>query len=200
MYKTSMRYMRRLYGWVIHWSATPHAVSALFVIAFAESSFFPIPPDVLLIAMVIAVPAKAMWYAFVCSVGSVLGGMAGYGIGWGLWEAVDSIFIGHIFSQAVFDKVVQAYNDNAFLTVLTAAFTPIPYKVITIAAGVSKINFLTLVVASVIGRSARFFLVAGLLSYFGAVMKEKIEKYFDWLALAFFALLIVGFLVIKYVI
>lgn len=198
MYKSSMQLMRRLYNWVIHWSATPHAIGALFLIAFAESSFFPIPPDVLLIAMVIAVPARAMWYALICSVGSVLGGMAGYGIGWGLWELVDSIFIGHIFSQALFDKVVQAYNDHAFLTVLTAAFTPIPYKVITIAAGVSKISFLTLVIASAIGRSARFFMVAGLLYYFGPVMKDKIEKYFDWLALAFFALLITGFLAVKY--
>lgn len=193
-----MQLTRRLYNWVIHWSATRHAISALFLIAFAESSFFPIPPDVLLIAMVIAVPARAMWYALICSIGSVLGGMAGYGIGWGLWELVDSIFIGHIFSQTLFDKVVQAYNDHAFLTVLTAAFTPIPYKVITIAAGVSKISFLTLIIASAIGRSARFFMVAGFLYYFGPVMKEKIEKYFDWLALTFFALLIAGFLAVKY--
>ncbi len=195
-----MKLMRRLYDWVLHWSATPHAVSALFLLAFAESSFFPIPPDVLLIAMVIAVPASAVWYAFVCSAGSVLGGMAGYAIGWGIWEVVDSIFIGHIFSQEVFDRVVRAYQENAFITVLTAAFTPIPYKVITIAAGVSRINFLTLVIASVIGRSSRFFLVAGLLYYFGAVMKEKIEKYFDWFALAFFALLIAGFLAVNYLI
>jgi len=200
MYRTPMKLMRRLYDWVLHWSATPYAVPALFLIAFAESSFFPIPPDVLLIAMVIAVPLNAMWYAFICSVGSVLGGMAGYGIGWGIWEAVDSIFIGHLFSQEVFDKVVNAYNENAFITVLTAAFTPIPYKVITIAAGVSKINFLTLVIASVIGRSARFFIVAGLLYYFGSIMKEKIEKYFDWFALAFFALIIAGFIVVKYLI
>lgn len=195
-----MKFIRRLYDWVLHWSSTPHAVSALFLIAFAESSFFPIPPDVLLITMVIVVPANAVWYAFVCSAGSVLGGMAGYAIGWGIWEAVDNIFIGHIFSQEVFDRVVRAYQDNAFLTVLTAAFTPIPYKVITIAAGVSKISFLTLVIASVIGRSSRFFLVAALLYSFGPMMKEKIEKYFDWFALAFFALLIAGFLVVKYVI
>src|SRR4030066_2277783 len=100
MYKSPLQPPRRLYNWVIHWSATPHAVGALFLIAFAESSFFPIPPDVLLIAMVIAVPARAMLYAFVCSVGSVLGGMAGYAIGWGMWEMVEWIFIGHTFSQA----------------------------------------------------------------------------------------------------
>lgn len=149
-------------------------------------------------AMVIAVPANAVWYAFVSSTGSVLGGMAGYGIGWGIWEAVDSIFIGHIFSQEVFDKVVRAYQENAFITVLTAAFTPIPYKAITITAGVTKISFLTLVIASMIGRSSRFFIVAGLLYYFGPMVKEKIEKYFDWFALAFFSLLIGGFLVVKY--
>lgn len=193
-----MRLMRRLYDWVLHWASTPHAVPALFLIAFAESSFFLVPPDVLLIAMVIAVPASALWYAFICSVGSVLGGMAGYAIGWGIWEAVDTIFIGHIFSQEVFDKVVTAYQENAFIAVLTAAFTPIPYKVFTIAAGVTKISFLTLVLASAIGRSSRFFLVAGLLYYFGPMMKEKVEKYFDWFALAFFALLIAGFLAVKY--
>lgn len=200
MYKSSMRLMRRLYDWVLHWASTPHAVSALFLIAFAESSFFPVPPDVLLIAMVIAVPASALWYALVCSVGSVLGGMAGYAIGWGIWEAVATLFIGHIFSQEVFDKVVMTYQENAFIAVLTAAFTPIPYKVFTIAAGVTKINFLTLVIASVIGRSSRFFLVAILLYYFGPMMKEKIEKYFDWFALAFFTLLIAGFLAVKYLI
>ena len=195
-----MKLMRRLYNWVLHWSATPYAVPALFLIAFAESSFFPVPPDVLLIAMVMSVPVSAMWYAFVCSAGSVLGGMAGYAIGWGIWEIVAGFFIGHIFSQEVFDKVVKAYQGHAFITVLTAAFTPIPYKVITIAAGVTKISFLTLVIASLIGRSSRFFLVAGLLRYFGSAMKEKVEKYFDWFALAFFALLILGFLVVKYLI
>ena len=192
--------MKRLYDWVLHWSATPHAVPALFLIAFAESSFFPVPPDVLLIAMVIVVPANAMWFALVCSAGSVLGGMAGYAIGWGLWEAVQGIFIGHVFSREVFERVVHAYQDNAFITVLTAAFTPIPFKVITIAAGVSRISFFTLVIASLIGRSTRFFLVAGLLYYFGEAMKDKIEKYFDWFALTFFALLIAGFLVVKYLI
>jgi membrane protein YqaA with SNARE-associated domain len=193
-----MAWMRRLYDWVIHWASTPKAVPALFLIAFAESSFFPIPPDVLLIAMVLSVPTRAFRYAFICSLGSVLGGMAGYGIGWGLWEVVDTFFLTYVFSQELFDKVVQAYQNKAFLVVLTAAFTPIPYKIITIAAGVTKINFLTLVLASAIGRSSRFFLVAGLLRYFGPVMKEKIEKYFDWLALAFFALLIGGFLLVKY--
>lgn len=171
--------MLRLHDWVLHWSSSPHAITALFLLAFAESSFFPIPPDVLLIAMVLAVPARAMGYAFVCSVGSVLGAMAGYAIGRGMCEAVAGIFVGHFFSQEVFDKVVRAYQENAFITVLTAAFTPIPYKLITIAAGVARINFFTLVIASVIGRSSRFFLVAGFISYFGPVMKEKIEKYFD---------------------
>jgi len=198
MYRNSMQLMRRLYSWVLHWASTPHAVTALFSIAFAEASFFPVPPDVLLIAMVIAVPTRAMVYALICSAGSVLGGMAGYVIGWGIWEAVATIFIGHLFSQEAFDRVVAAYQENAFIAILTAAFTPIPYKVFTIAAGVTKVDFLTLVVASIIGRSSRFFLVATLLYYFGPIMKEKIERYFDWFALAFFALLIAGFLVVKY--
>lgn len=199
MSRISIPFIRRLYDWVLHWASTTHAVSALFFIAFAESSFFPVPPDVLLIAMVLSVPSRAFWFATVSSIGSVLGGIAGYFIGWGIWEAVDTLFIGHLFSQEAFDKIVAAYQGNAFVTVLAAAFTPIPYKVITIAAGVTRISLLTLVIASLIGRSSRFFLIAGLLYYFGPAMRKQIEKYFDWLTLILFILLFASFILIKYV-
>ena len=171
---------------------------ALFVIAFAEASFFPIPPDVLLLALCVGAAKKSFRFALICSAGSVLGGMAGYLIGYGAWHAVEGLFIPYVFSQALFDKVQILYQQNAFLSLLTAAFTPIPYKVFTIAAGVFEVNFLTLVSASIIGRSARFFLVAGILYHFGPPVKALIEKYFNWFAWALLALGVAGFVALKF--
>ncbi len=198
-YRYPSHLLRRLYDWTVGWAQRPGSSIALFVLAFAESSFFPIPPDVLLIALCVGQPKRSLRFALICSVGSVLGGCFGYLIGWGVWEAVKGLFIPYVFSQATFDKVVDLYTTNAFWTVFTAAFTPIPYKVITIAAGVCRISFATLVVGSVIGRSLRFFLVAALLRLFGAPMKRFIEKHFDWLSALFTALLIGGFILVKYV-
>ncbi|MBI3186142.1 MAG: DedA family protein [Myxococcales bacterium] len=196
-YRYPQRLLRRLYDWTVAWAERPGGAIALFVLAFVESSFFPIPPDVLLIALCVGKPKGALKFATICSVGSVLGGCFGYYIGWGLWEALRGVFIPHVFSQAAFDQVVELYRDNAFLTVFTAAFTPIPYKVITIAAGVCRIPFSTLVAGSAIGRSLRFFLVAGALWLFGAKVKRLIEKHFDWLSVVFTVLLVGGFVAIK---
>lgn len=197
-YRVPQHWLRRLYRWTISWADTPYGGIALFLIAFAESSFFPIPPDVLLIALCVGSQAKAFRFAAICGAGSVLGGMAGYAIGWGLWGTMHGVFIPHVFSQEVFDKVVKLYEQNAFWTVFTAAFTPIPYKVITIAAGVCQINFGALVLGSLLGRNMRFFLVAGSLYFFGARMKIFIEKYFDILSVIFTALLVGSFVVLKY--
>ena len=190
--------IRRLYNWTVGWAERPGSSWALFFIAFAESSFFPIPPDVLLIALCVGASKKSFRFALICSVGSVLGGMFGYLIGYGAWHAVKDLFIPYVFSQAIFDKVQVLYQQNAFLSVLTAAFTPIPYKVFTVAAGVFEVNFLTLVSASILGRSARFFLVGGILFYFGPQMKTLLEKYFDWFAWGLLALGIAGFVALKY--
>ena len=190
--------VRRLYDWTIGWAERPGSSRALFFIAFAESSFFPIPPDVLLIALCVGAAKRSFRFALICSMGSVLGGMFGYLIGYGAWQTVKGLFIPYVFSQAIFDKVQVLYQQNAFLSVLTAAFTPIPYKVFTVAAGVFEVNFLTLVSASVLGRSARFFLVGGILFYFGPPVKVLIEKYFDWFAWALLALGIGGFVALKF--
>lgn len=190
--------LRRLYAWVLHWAHTPYGIPALFAIAFAEASFFPIPPDVLLMALVLGKPAHWKRMAAVCMLGSVLGGLAGYAIGWGLWEAVHGFFLTYVFSPEVFDKVVARYEANAFLTVFTAAFTPIPFKVITIAAGVGHISIPALILGSVAGRGGRFFLVAGLLGRYGAPMKAFIDRYFEILTLVFMALLIGSFAAVKY--
>jgi membrane protein YqaA with SNARE-associated domain len=192
--------LRRWYDWVLHWAETPYGVLALAVLAFTESSIFPIPPDVLLIALTLSIPANGLWYATVCSVASVLGGMLGYVIGWLFWEAVKGFFLTYVFSAAVFDQVGAYYADNAFLYIFTAAFTPIPYKVFTIAAGVwhDRVSFTTLVLASAIGRPLRFFLVAGLIQVFGNPIKRFIDKYFDLCSLAFVGLLVLGFIVVKW--
>ena len=209
--------IRRLYDWVLHWAETPYGAWALFLLAFAESSFFPIPPDVLLIALAIAIPVRSFRYALIATVGSLLGGMAGYGIGWGLWSALGTpmdavstqatppitggaLLFSFVpgFKPEVFLKVREYYDQHALETVFAAAFTPIPYKVITITAGVCKINFAMFVIASTLGRAGRFFLVAALIRIFGKKIHHFIDKYFNLLTILFGILLIGGFAVISY--
>ncbi len=191
-------YIRRLYDWTIHWAETPHSIWALFILAFCESSFFPIPPDVLLIALAVVIPCKSFKYALVCSVGSISGGCFGYFIGYQFFEYVGSLIISFYNITDVFNTVSTQYQDNAFSAIAVAGFTPIPYKVFTIAAGVCKVNIVTLILASALGRSARFFMVAGLFYLFGPKIKIFIEKYFNILSIVFVILLISGFVAIKY--
>ncbi len=193
-------WLRRMYNWVLHWAYTPYALPALFLISFAEASFFPIPPDVLLIALVLGKPRGWVRIAAVCTAGSLLGAVAGYAIGWGLWAAVDQFFFAYVFSPEVFQGMVAKYDANGFLTVFTAAFTPIPFKVITIAAGVAQISLVSLVAGSLLGRAMRFFLVAGLLARFGEPMKAVMDKYFELLTIVFTILLIGSFVLIKYLV
>jgi membrane protein YqaA with SNARE-associated domain len=192
--------VRRLYDWVLHWAYTPYAIPALFLLSFAESSFFPIPPDVLLIALCIGNVKRGYTYATWCSVASVLGGIAGYGIGMFLWEieAVSGFFLTYAFDQATFDAVGRYYKEYDFWIVFIAAFTPIPYKAITITAGVFATNFPMFVIASVIGRSARFFLVAWLFRRFGPPIKDFIERRFGLVTVVGTAMLIGGFVALKY--
>ncbi len=177
----------------------PSALISIFLLSFAESSFFPIPPDVLLIAIAIARPKISFKAALWCSVGSILGGVAGYGIGYGLMETVGYPIVDFYNAQDVWQKVVDTYNGEIGLWFLAgAAFTPIPYKISTIAAGATQMDFVPFVLISAIGRSARFFLVAGVLYFVGPKAKEYIDKYFDKLSIAFLILLVLGFVAIKY--
>jgi len=191
-------WIRRLYDWTLHWAETPYGAPALFALAFAESSFFPVPPDVLLIALCLGLPARSLWFALVCTVGSVLGGMAGYLIGWAVWDEVSGFFFRYVFSQEIFNLVGQKYDAHAFWAVFTAGFTPIPYKVFTIAAGVLHIDFVAFLVASITGRAGRFFLVAGLIRLFGPPVRVFIDKYFNLLSVVFVILLAAGFAVVKW--
>lgn len=200
---------RLLYDWTLAWAYRPSAAVALFILSFAESSFFPIPPDVLLMPLVLGNRRKWLRYASVCSLASVLGAIAGFLIGWLAWEGgVSTLFYEYVpgFTPQVFNRVSKMYEDYNFWIVFTAGFTPIPFKVITITAGVFGTGeqvanpaafFAMFLVAAIISRSARFFLVASLMRLFGPKITPFIEKYFNWLALLFTALLIGGFVVIK---
>jgi membrane protein YqaA with SNARE-associated domain len=192
------RLIRRMYGWVISWAEKPQAEKALGGIAVAESSFFPIPPDPLLITMVLARPKKYLRFALICTLGSVFGGMLGYLIGVGLFETVGQWIIDTYHLQEDFITVGELYAGSAFLALFTAAFTPIPYKLFAIAAGVFTISFPVFVIASILGRGGRFFLVAFLMHHFGKRYKDKIEKYVDVLSVAFVALIILGVLAVRF--
>jgi len=196
--KAPLVWFRKMYGWTIHWSKTKNAPYALFGIAFIESSFFPIPPDVLLIAMVVAQRKKWLLNAAICTAGSVLGALFGYFIGRVLFETAGKLIVDSYHLEAVVAMIGRKYQENAFLTIFTAAFTPIPYKAITITAGLFRISLPVLIIASIIGRAGRFFLVAGALRIFGERIQNSIEKYFDIFSIVFVILLAGGFLLLKY--
>lgn len=192
-----MSYLKRLYKWVLHWADTPYGSPALFVLAVAESSFFPIPPDVLLMALCLSISKKSFKYAALCTAGSVIGGAIGYVIGMEFWELGKDILFKYI-DPAGFEAVKGSFEQHGALYVFVAGFTPIPYKVFTISAGFFGVNFPVFVLASVASRGARFFLVAGFIYLFGPPIKEFIDKYFNILTIAFTVLLIGGFLLLKY--
>jgi membrane protein YqaA with SNARE-associated domain len=183
--KQDMRLIKKIYNWVLSWAETKYALPALFFLALAESSFFPIPPDVLLIALALAKPEKSLWYATVCTAGSVVGALLGYVIGFAFWQALGEYFFLYIpgFTEELFNKVCLSYEKNSVFIIFTAAFTPIPYKVFTVTAGVSKISVLPFIVASIIGRGSRFFFVGLLFKKFGPKAREFIEKYFNLLTI-----------------
>jgi membrane protein YqaA with SNARE-associated domain len=197
-----MKFLRKLYDWVLHWANTPYGPLALLLLALAESSFFPVPPDPLLIALCLGAIKRSWRFAFYASVASLIGGVIGYLIGYGIWESVDSFFFKYIpgFTESLFQKVMINYRNYGFWYVFSAGFTPIPYKVFTIASGVFKLNFFIFLIASALSRSLRFFLVAALFRKFGPGIKSFIDRYFNLLAILFFLLLLGGFLLIKFII
>lgn len=189
-------WLRRMYDWVLGWADRPGGSWALFGIAFAESSFFPIPPDALLIPLVIGRPTRGLWFAMICTAGSVLGAVVGYMIGSFLFASVGQAILDFYGATDHYVALGRMFNENLWLTMGTAGFTPIPFKVFTIAAGAFAVTFVPFVVVSTISRGARFFIVAGLLSLFGVRIREFIEKYFNLLSILFVVLLVGGFLVI----
>jgi membrane protein YqaA with SNARE-associated domain len=195
--------LRSLYLWVLHWADTPYGTPALLAISFAESSFFPIPPDVLQIALSLSKPRRSFYYAVVAGTGSVLGAFLGWFIGYALWTTLGGFFEAYVpgCSAANIDYVGRLYHDNAFLAIVSAALTPIPYKVFTIAAGVfhEYVSLQVLIIASIIGRFGRFFLVGACIYFLGPSVKALLDKYLELAAFVLLALIIAGFVAIKYV-
>jgi membrane protein YqaA with SNARE-associated domain len=191
--------VRRLYDWTVHWAGTRYALPALFVLSFAESSFFPIPPDVLLMAMCFARPRRWPVYALWCTIASVLGGIVGYGIGWGLWEVAGRPIVDFYDGHATMERIRHWYDEFGTIGVLLAAMTPIPYKVFTIASGLFEFSFWSFTGASVVGRGLRFFMVAGLIGYAGERVRPFIERRLELLLAVFAVLLVGGFVAIRFV-
>jgi membrane protein YqaA with SNARE-associated domain len=190
-------WIRQIYDRSLLWVQSPSGVWALFFIAVAESSFFPIPPDVFLMVLCLAAPPKSFRYAAICAAGSVLGGMLGYGLGLGFMDTIGVKILALYGLQDKYELVQNLYRQYDALAVGAAGFTPLPYKLFTITAGAFKINFVTFVLMSLLSRSARFFLVAGFIYKFGAPVRHFIERYFNLLTILFFILLICGFFAVK---
>ena len=190
--------IRALYDWTIALAAHPRAMWALAFVAFIEASVFPIPPDVLMIAMIIAVPHRAFLIAAVATLASVAGGMAGYLIGYGLFDTLGRPVLEFYGKSAYFEEFAQRYNDWGAWVVLIAGVTPFPYKVITILSGVTSLNLAVFLVASLIARALRFFIVAALLWKFGPPIRRFIERRLGLMFTLFMALLLGGFVLVRY--
>ena len=190
-------WIRQIYDRSLLWVQTPYGVWVLFFIAVAESSFFPIPPDVFLMVLCIAIPPKSFRYAAICAAGSVLGGIIGYGLGMGFMDTIGVKILEWYGLHDKYEVVQDLYRQYDALAVGAAGFTPLPYKLFTITAGAFKINFVTFMLVSILSRSARFFLVAAFIYKFGAPVRHFIERYFNLLSILFFILLIGGFLAVK---
>lgn len=191
--------IRRLYDWTLSLAAGPRAPAALGSVSFVESSVFPIPPDILLIPMVIARRDKAWWYALLCTVASVAGGVLGYLIGMFLFEQVAVPILSFYGKMEKFDEFRDVFNHWGWWFVFIAGLTPFPYKVITIASGVAGLSLPVFVVASIVSRGLRFFVVAGLLYLFGPVIKDFIEKRLGLMFTLFVVLLVGGFILLRYI-
>jgi membrane protein YqaA with SNARE-associated domain len=194
--------LKRLYLWVLHWADTPYGTPALATISFAESSFFPIPPDVLQIALSVSKPKRSFYYATVSGTASILGGILGWFIGIALWSILGDFFISYVpgCTEENIKTVGKLYHDNAFVAILAAAFTPIPFKVFTIGAGIfhDYVSLGTLIGASILGRFGRFYALGACIYVFGPGIKALLEKYFEVAAALLFVLLIGGFFAIKW--
>ena len=193
-----MNFLKRTYNWTLEKAQHKNAKWYLGSISFAESSFFPIPPDILLIPMALASKAKALFYAFICTLFSVLGGILGYAIGYFFFNSVGIYIVEFYHLENSFSVFEDYYREFGILIVLGAGITPFPYKFITIASGVFGLNIFLFIIVSIIGRGLRFYLIAILLYFFGEKIKLIIDKYFNILTIVFFILLIGSVFIIRF--
>lgn len=188
-----------MYDWMLGLSAHKHATWALAAVSFIESSIFPIPPDIMLIPMCIAKREKSFFYATVCTVSSVIGGLLGYAIGYYAFETWGKGIVDFYHMNKTFDAMKGAYAEYGGWIILAKGMTPIPFKILTIMSGMLKLDLRIFILSSIGARAMRFFLVAGLLWKFGAPIQVFIEKHLGWVTLAFLALLIGGFVALRYI-
>ena len=193
-----MKIFRDLYNWTLEQSSKKYASWFLAFVSFIESSFFPIPPAIILIPMIIAKRTKAFILAFICTIFSVLGGLFGYLIGFDLFNSIGIILVNFYGMNEYIENLKDYYNNYGVWFVLIAGFTPLPFKIITIASGLFQLNLIIFILCSIIARGCRFYLIAFLLYLFGEVIKQFIEKYFNILTILFFVLLIGGLLFLGY--
>jgi membrane protein YqaA with SNARE-associated domain len=192
--------IRRLYDWTLAIAGHRHAAWGLGAVSFAESSIFPIPPDVLLVPMCIAQPKKAWFYAIVCTIASVLGGIVGYAIGLFLYDTL-GLWIIELYGLGDRAKAFEAeFAEWGLWVILIKGLTPIPYKLVTILCGFAHFNFMVFVLASIVTRGARFFIVAGLVYLYGEPIKEFVERRLNTVALGVLLVIILGFVIVRYVI
>ncbi|PIE75404.1 MAG: cytochrome B [Deltaproteobacteria bacterium] len=192
--------MKKIYNWVLGWAESKWGSYALFFLAFAESSFFPVPPDVLLLALCAGKPSKSFFYSFLCSAGSVFGGIFGYFIGLEFMDVIGKKIISAYGFEEKMAKIGELYQQYDAWAVSIAGFTPVPYKVFTIAAGIFEISLPVFIIASLFSRSLRFFIQGTLIYFFGEKIKSFIDKYFNILVVLFVVLLVAGFVLIKFLI
>ena len=192
-----MNLLRSLYNWTLKKAEHKYSSWILSIVSFSESSFFPIPPDVLLIPMIIAKKTKAWTYALICTLSSVLGGVAGYAIGFFLFNSIGILIVEFYHLSNSFNTFENYYKEYGILIVLGAGFTPFPFKFITIASGVFSLNIFLFILTAFIARGLRFYLLTSLLFIFGEKIKILIDKYFNILAVLFFILLLGSFMLIK---
>ena len=185
--------LQKTYDWILAFANHPYAIYMLAAVSFAESSFFPIPPDPLYIAMLLARRERSWELALICTLSSVIGGWLGDAIGYGLYETLGEFIIETYGLQAAFDRFQESFNEWGFWIVALKGLTPIPYKVVTIACGVTGLNFTSFTIASLMARGFRFFLLAALFWYFGPPIKDYIDKNLTFVTLTSLALLVGGF-------
>ena len=193
-----MNFLKRIYNWTLEKAQHKNAKWYLSLISFVESSFFPLPPDILLIPMALASKAKALFYAFICTLFSVLGGILGYAIGYFFYNSVGIYIVDFYHLENSFNIFESYYKEFGILIVLGAGITPFPYKFITIASGVFGLNIFLFIIVSIIGRGLRFYLIAILLYFFGEKIKLIIDKYFNILTIVFFILLVGSVFIIRF--
>jgi membrane protein YqaA with SNARE-associated domain len=190
--------IRGAYDWMMRMAGHRRAPEALFAVSFAESSFFPIPPDVMLIPMVLANRSRAWVYASLCTVASVIGGIAGYAIGYLLFEYVGQPILAFYGQTGRFEEVSHWFNEWGALILIAKGWTPFPYKVLTILSGATHMNIIAFIAASIVARAMRFYLVAGLLYWFGDPVRAFIERRLTMITTAFVVALVGGFVAIRY--